>query len=74
MGDFVSDGQEQLCGSRRQVASLKGVDRIHEVPALDSAVDSSTATQIHRVRLLSPLLGCEKRTDNQFLFMTNDSF
>lgn len=73
MGDFVSDGQEQLCGSRRQVASLKGVDaRIHEVPALDSAVDSSTATQIHRVRLLSPQLGCEKQTDNQFLFMTND--
>jgi hypothetical protein len=51
MGDFVSDGQEQLCGSRRQVASLKGVDaRIHEVPALDSAVDSSTATQIHRLQ------------------------
>jgi hypothetical protein len=75
MGDFVSDGQEQLCGSRRQVASLKGVDaRIHEVPALDSAVDSSTATQIHRVRLLSLQLGCEKQTDNQFLFMTNDSF
>jgi hypothetical protein len=31
---------------RRQVASLKGVDRIHEVPALDSAVDSSTLIQV----------------------------
>jgi hypothetical protein len=68
-------GFAPLLHTPRQVASLKGVDaRIHEVPALDSAVDSSTATQIHRVRLLSPQSGCEMQTDNQFLFMTNDSF